>query len=171
MEKADLVVQEINNVIFLDIDEVLCTNRSREAFRRLEALDPVSCEFLLHLCKKFKCKIVIHSSWRFIPNGIDMFRQEVSIACPALLDYIYTGDKECTTTEETDRVKSIIEWLIKYAREETIKNYIIIDDLYLTFPPDYKHMAEHFFRIHNPNIGLDFVDYKKIKEFLEEDEY
>ena len=161
----------IKNIIFLDIDEVLCTNRSRYIYDRLSALDEISCRFLLKLCEEFNCKIVIHSSWRLHKKGIDLFLEEVSSTLPELLGYIMDGyRKRATNPAIYDRLESIDDWLFKYNEEEHVLNYVIFDDLPLEPNKDTEYLMDNFVKISNPNVGLDFTDiYKAIKILKEED--
>lgn len=161
----------IKNIIFLDIDEVLCTNRSRFAYNRMSALDEICCRFLLSLCKEYNCKIVIHSSWRFIKKGIDTFLEEVNSTLPELLYYIMDGHKKrATSTAIYDRLESIDDWLFKYNEEEHVLNYVIFDDLLLEPNKDTEYLMDNFVKISDPNVGLDFTDiYKAIKILKEED--
>lgn len=54
-------------IIFLDIDGVLCTFRSHEAFNGrglMQHLDPVGCRMVDRLCRETGAQIVISSTWR-----------------------------------------------------------------------------------------------------------
>ena len=155
------------NIIFLDIDEVLCTSRSRVAYNRMSALDEICCRFLLELCKECNCKIVIHSSWRLHKKGIDLFLEEVNSTLPELLDYIMDGNKKRATNPAIyDRLASIDDWLDKYSTEEQVANFIIIDDLQLEFNKDTEYLMENFIKIKNPNVGFDFPEYWKARKML-----
>ena len=159
------------NIIFLDIDEVLCTNRSRFIYNRISALDEIPCRFLLKLCEELNCKIVIHSSWRFLRNGINLFLEEVNSTLPELLEYIMDGHKKSATSPTFyDRLESIDDWLEKYNEEEQVANFIIIDDCPLEFNKDTEYLMERFIKIKNPNVGFDFLEYWKAREMLKEED-
>ena len=157
----------IKNIIFLDIDEVVCTNRSRYIYDRMSALDEISCRFLLKLCEESNCKIVIHSSWRFHEEGINLFLEELNRTLPELLEYIM-GDslKRVTNPKIYDRLESINDWLFKYNEEEHVANYIIIDDYPLEFNKDTEYLMENFIKIEDPNVGFNYPDYWKAREML-----
>ena len=161
----------IKNIIFLDIDEVLCTNRSRYIYDRTTALDEISCRFLLKLCEEFNCKIVIHSSWRLYKDGIDLFLEEVNSTLPELLEYIMDGHKKRATNPEIyDRLESIDDWLFKYSEEEHVANFIIIDDYQLEFNKDTEYLMDSFIKIKNPNVGFDFPEYWTARKMLKEED-
>lgn len=159
------------NIIFLDIDGVVCTNRSRFIYGRMSALDEIPCRFLLRLCEKLNCKIVIHSSWRFHRNGINLFLEEVNSTLPELLEYIMDGHKKRATNPTIyDRLESIDDWLEKYNEEEQVANFVIIDDYPLEFNKDTEYLMERFIKIKNPNVGFDFFEYWKVREMLKEED-
>ena len=159
------------NIIFLDIDEVVCTNRSRFIYNRMSAFDEISCRFLLKLCEEFNCKIVLHSSWRLHRDGIDLFLEEVNSTLPELLEYIMDGHKKRATNPEIyDRLESIDDWLFKYNEEENVANFIIIDDYQLEFNNDTEYLMENFIKIKNPNVGFDFPEYLKARKMLKEED-
>lgn len=57
------------NILFLDIDGVLCAFRSHLGHFKygglMEDFDPMSCNMINMLCYKFNFKIVISSTWRY----------------------------------------------------------------------------------------------------------
>ena len=109
------------NVIFLDIDGVLNSHRTCEAFDgygylRCEdkKLDPVAIGMLKEIQEKFGCKFVISSSWRI--------GHEVSDFDFLGLDVIgLTG----VSKDNSIRGDEIQEYLDAHPE---ISNYVIIDD-------------------------------------------
>lgn len=143
----------VKNIIFLDIDEVICTSHSRFAYQNINALDPSCCMILLRLCVRTNSRIVIHSSWRRIPECRDILRDQLEAVCPRLSEYIigYTDPKIY------NRVESISDWLDKHIDSEQVFDYVIIDDLFLDFD-GYEELAEHFHHIRNPDVGIDMYE-------------
>ena len=158
------------NIIFLDIDEVLCTSRSRAAYNSITALDPICCKFLLQLCEYENCKIVIHSSWRFFKEGIGTFISELNTACPELVNYIIQDEnKRNTDVNIHGRAESINNWLDKYINEEEVDNIVIIDDLPVYFDGHLKYLESNFVKITEPSLGFGLADYYKAHRILRGD--
>ena len=78
------------NVIFLDIDGVICTLRSHLAFGDgllMDSWDITVCQMIARLCEKNDCKLVISSTWRKGPKC------KVYLAVYGLINFLY-GTKE-----------------------------------------------------------------------------
>ena len=151
----------VKNIIFLDIDEVICTFHSRFAYGNMNALDPSCCMILLRLCEKTNSKIVVHSSWRRLSNGMDIFRDQLEATCPRLTDFVIG----CTDPKIYDRVDSIAYWLDMNMDSEQVLDYAIIDDLSLNFY-EHEELAAHFHQIQNPYVGIDLYEYMDIERQL-----
>jgi len=113
------------NVIFLDIDGVLCTHRQHVAKGHkglMSMLDPVALCFLERLCKDHKVKIVISSTWRL---GTDyfFFDNVFSASGYSHIDFVYPD--YCTKQLTGIRGLEIEEWL---SRHPEVQKYCIIDD-------------------------------------------
>ena len=121
------------NIIFLDIDGVVCTLRSHFAFDEkllMEAWDITVCQMIARLCEKYDCKIVVTSVWR-------KNRQcKMYLGIFSLIHYLYgskersnSSDPENTEwkTEVLDGIRGdeVKEWL---DRHPEIDKYIILDD-------------------------------------------
>lgn len=157
----------MKNIIFLDIDEVLCTVRSRAAHERISAFDQVNCRLLYDVCKTCACKIVLHSTWRLLDEGFEEFKKELFRVVPKFEkgDFLYEGEKACTN-KKLDKVDSIRVWLEQYENEEQVLDYIIIDDSRFKFNDENKHLEEHFIRIKNPDVGFSLKEYKECFKYF-----
>jgi len=113
--------QRSGKVIFLDIDGVLVTTRSKLAYKKHDQFDITSCRLIDNLCQNTEAKIVISSSWRegrskenladiLRYNGISKEHLNEDWATPILRD---------------NRLKEIKEWL---ARHPEVDHWAIIDD-------------------------------------------
>ena len=117
------------NIIFLDIDGVLCTQRigfdpgdDLTFIYRLNPLDIYSMKLLNELCSTFDARIVISSSWRKIHSENDIFEH--------FKNHGFLGKFHSdwsTPNLGGFRGKEINEWLLKnnFSNDD---NYICIDD-------------------------------------------
>lgn len=117
-------------VIFLDIDGVLCLERSHLAFAEDTAsiwndLCPTASALIRRLCEKTGAQIVISSTWRHHKNFLFP-----ALDKHGLSKYVF-GDREDDSTGwltpaffKECRGFEIDHWLKKYKPE----NYLIIDD-------------------------------------------
>lgn len=139
------------NLLFLDIDGVLNSQRTRLAFGTipnstrndegevdLSLFDTVALSFLRNLCKKYDIKIVLSSSWRILYDAIELGKDlELPVvgwtdSIRSMKDRIndilsfHTNDIESNYATRGIEIK---EWLIRndfLLDPET--NYAIIDD-------------------------------------------
>lgn len=135
-------------VLFLDIDGVLCTARSRAAYGKITGLDPVCCHILLRLAREFDLDIVLHSTWRLYLDGFKLFKEELSSKCPELLDYI----KDVCDVEIVKKSFAIQD----YIEKNDVVDYTIVDDEAVTDDP----------RLHctKEEDGFSFFDYKILRK-------
>lgn len=123
----------MSSIIFLDIDGVLNTlNNLRKQQRNGEKVSgkrwcPVSCKSIVALCKHYRARIVVSSSWRleygmeelgelFEFNGIP--RKYLLDRTPGSAPHPY-GENYC-------RGHEIRHWLENYPQD--VASYVIIDD-------------------------------------------
>ncbi len=166
------------NIIFLDIDGVLCTTRTCVAQRlgdpvsgRFREFDIVGCGLIRTICHKSDAKIVISSTWRL---GADItgknkegFKSSLhdNLEEGGLIQYIHedwrTKDLRFST-EDIWRGHEIQEWL---GRHPEVKKYVILDD-------DCDMLLEQkpYFVNTDANNGITYEDYKKIIEILKNEE-
>jgi hypothetical protein len=127
------------NIIFLDMDGVLCTPRACIAYGNTGGgysyLDPVACALVKKLCVECNAKIVVSSAWR------QMFDQEamraiLNAACPNLGNYIWQShhhwrtsdfDFEPGWSDTSDRGREIKRWIDFHETE--FNNFVILDDM------------------------------------------
>lgn len=129
--------QTASNIIFLDMDGVLCTPRACIAsgnFGCWSYLDPIACLLLRRLCEDFDCKLVISSTWRLGDINYLSFASILNAACPNLGSYVLRSDTEWRTAQslrnysdpDNRRGAEIKDWL---KRNDLItKMFIILDD-------------------------------------------
>ena len=115
------------NVLFFDIDGVVCTLRSHFAFGDkgglMQAWDITACQMIRKLCSKHHFKIVVSSTWRFRPDHCRLY-----LATYGLIDHLYphADPAEWTTPKQgKNRGKEIKVWL---GAHPEVKNFIILDD-------------------------------------------
>ena len=119
-----------NNLIFLDIDGVLCTHRAYEAVREkgmMTYLDPVAVGLVKRLVEDYKAQVVISSDWRLHHSFLDMVNIfKLSNAC-SIANALHTRWK--TSELHSSRGLEIARWIDgEYAQKGEEYNYIIIDD-------------------------------------------
>lgn len=132
-------------VVFLDIDGVICTHKSRFTYNRITALDKTNCDLLLKWVKKDDLKIVIHSSWRLYHNGIEVFKEELKKAgVPELIDYIYDVC-EPKIRSKNDAIKY---WIQK----NSVDDFVIIDDDAIIHDEE---LNNKYIKIMNDDVGID----------------
>lgn len=123
------------NIIFLDVDGVLCTMRSHLGHGKfggmMEDWCPMSCGMLKTICKKYDFRIVMSSSWRIIDPQL----METRLKQHDLFQF-YDYDKEWRQTphsvtgrfETTDRWEEIQAWMDAFSAYLNVEKFIIIDD-------------------------------------------
>jgi len=132
------VSETLPNVIFLDIDGVLCTPRACTGMRSTgiqSYLDPVACMLVSRLCEENNAKIVMSSMWR------DMFAKDameaiLNAACPNLGDYIWQNHVWWKTRswvysdedgKTSDRGREIQHWIENNI--DRFNNFVVLDDM------------------------------------------
>lgn len=110
------------NILFLDIDGVLCTRRSHLSQFKLsgmmEAWDLTGVQFIKNFCKEYKYTLVISSSWRHDEERtLDFLKHH------GLQKFLHADWR--TGQERTKRGIEVKEWL--EAHPNTFK-YFILDD-------------------------------------------
>jgi hypothetical protein len=124
------------NVIFLDIDGVLCNPRACLATRNdgfYSYLDPIACLLVKRMCDDLNAKLVISSSWR-LNKDLDYMQSVLSAACPKLGEYIWCSQTWWRTTSHVftndsgncNRGLEIKHWLDNHPSE--YNRFAILDD-------------------------------------------
>lgn len=124
------------NIIFLDMDGVLCNPRSSLATRNdgfYSYLDPIACLLVKRLCDDENAKLVISSSWR-LNKDLDYMQSVLSAACPNLGNYILCSQTLWRTTSNVftndsgncNRGLEIKHWLDNHPSE--YNRFVILDD-------------------------------------------
>jgi len=116
-----------SKIIFLDIDGVLCTNRSHSASMiqtgMMESLDSVGIGLLNNICATTEAQIVISSTWRILHTDIPMMFRMCGFR-GAFHPAWKTPDAFNKDTNKTLRGDDINQWFEEHGKHE----YIIIDD-------------------------------------------
>lgn len=151
---VDTTDKPLPNVIFLDMDGVLCTPRACQASGDsgggYDYLDPIACLLVRRLCEEANAKLVISSAWR-ITNSYLSMTSILGAACPRLGRYIwptygedhwrtpnhiYADDTNLYTT--SDRGREIQKWLDDHAGQ--FNRFVILDDMMDMRPLDHHHV-------------------------------
>lgn len=143
------------NVIFLDIDGVLCHHRVSVAYGEkglMRTLDPVGLAMIRRLCSMFDMKVVISSTWR--REGHDFVR---SCFCAAGYPDLIPLDSRiwCTDTKGKTRGDEIERYIL----DHDVDKYLIIDD-----DSDFYEYQKKF---HIKTDGLNGLMYDHFKQAAE----
>lgn len=127
------------NVIFLDMDGVLCTPRACLAMGNTGGgysyLDPIACMLIKRLCDECNAKLVISSSWRQVFSR-EAMQAILNANCPNLGNYIWHSKQWWRTVthvhtddwmQTSDRGREIRNWIQNH--ETDFNNFVILDDM------------------------------------------
>lgn len=131
---------KLPNIIFLDFDGCLVTNRACLAMGNtggcFSYFDPIACHLVKRLCEQCDAKIVISSAWRIIHDRTSI-AAILGAVCPNLDRYIWNKDEMwCTPRyippanefdKTSDRGREIKHWID--CHPEDFNNFVIIDDM------------------------------------------
>lgn len=130
---------KLPNVLFLDMDGVLCTPRACLATGNTGGgysyLDPIACLLVRKLCDECNAKLVISSAWRHAYNR-EAMEAILNANCPNLGNHIWrdsvwwkTSDwaYEEGITDTSDRGREIRQWIDHH--ETDFNNFCILDDM------------------------------------------
>jgi len=115
-------------VLFLDIDDVICTNRAHVAFEHdkhggmIRAWDPIAIKLIDRLCIEYDLEVVVSSTWRH------HFPVPVILKTHGFRGKFHKSEKTPSTTRgfgEDSRGNQIHEWITD---NNHTGNILIIDD-------------------------------------------
>lgn len=144
-------------VLFLDIDGVLNSERSRIALggyphnfsdADMVKFDHVAIALVRKLCRDTRAKVVLSTSWRY------EFRADVT---GEALDLPVIGSTP-TSTYFSARGDEIAAWL---AAHPEVEAYAIVDDIEPPLPEQ-----EPFYVKTDPDVGLTLADYHRLSAIL-----
>lgn len=128
------------NVIFLDMDGVLCNERACLAVGNLPPysyLDPIACLLVARLCKVHNARLVVSSSWRQEYSERVLMEAILNAACPNLGSYLWVSHQWWRTTAAapmdedwqttSSRGREIRNWIERHPDKFT--NFCILDDM------------------------------------------
>lgn len=145
-------------VLFLDIDGVICTDRSNIFVPPHEdqmEWDPCAVDLIIHACKKLNLKIVISSTWKqTAPTMLELNLKKFNLF-PLLHDDWKTPSKFSAT--RGDEI-----WLWLQDHPEVIDYVIVDDDIHL-----HSDQMKHFIQCSDPN-GLLYEQYEDIINYFKE---
>jgi len=158
----------LKKYLFLDIDGVLNGHEWNETSES----STIKLSNVLNLnlvIEKTKCKIILHSAWRYMIHGKDMTIRgfEYLLRTHGVTSNLYIDG--ITASDETISKREIqIEEYIRYLKEESyIKeqkfSYAIVDDLPLFFTES--EVQDRFVRT-DGKFGMSLFDAKKLIEIL-----
>jgi hypothetical protein len=126
---------KLPNIVFLDIDGVLCNPRACIAMGDIGGvfsyLDPVACMLVRRICEEKDAKLVISSSWRILYDRFSI-QAILNAACPKLGRYMFMDERWCTPSHnggdgfEFGRGREIQSWIRNYSAE--FNRFVILDD-------------------------------------------
>lgn len=143
-------------IVFLDIDGVLCTEKSYLAYGTEGMMfdwDDLACRFLKTICERSQTKIVISSSWRVGENNQVKLHEQLKKY--GLEEHLHQD--KYTKSFSGIRGKEIEDWLKRNGHEE----YVILDDIDEMLPEQ-----KEFFVKTDPWEGLMYHDYQKVLAVL-----
>lgn len=159
------------NVIFLDMDGVLCTPRACLATGNTGGgysyLDPIACALVALLCKNHHARLVISSAWRQSYNERELMEAILNAAYPNLGSLIWPSHQWWRTPsaavgedwrETSDRGREIRSWIAQHETE--FNNFCILDDM-----DDMRPYQDSLVKCH-PYDGIGFFQYELASQLL-----
>lgn len=155
----------INNIIFLDIDGVLNSDKYFDSISNKECINPVDrlmldidvskVKILLEIINKTNAKIVITSSWRRMKLYPYIKERLISMGLPVV------GETPFIEGRRGEEIKS-------YLLENRVSNYCIIDDEVFK---DYKELEDYLVVTDFYEDGLT-IDHAKgvVKKLIKKEE-
>jgi hypothetical protein len=163
-------LNKLPNIIFLDMDGVLCTPRACVAMGDTGGvyayLDPIACALVRKLCEDHNAKIVVSSAWRKLYNYL-AFGAILDAACPRLGRYLWPDNEDWRTVSyvpnddfgsNTDRGREILDWVKRHETE--FNNFVVLDDMMDMRPVD------HALVLCNYYDGLSYQNYEDAAKIL-----
>lgn len=161
-------MSKLPNIIFLDMDGVLCNHRSSAAAGNkgiTSYLDPIACLLVKRLCIEHNAQIVMSSAWRgmHVKHSMEAI---LNAACAGLGDLVLQDDKWWRTREwvfsedredTSDRGREIQHWINNAL---PFNNFVILDDM-----ADMRPLQDSLVRC-DVYDGIGFREYNKAKEIL-----
>lgn len=133
-----VVASKLPNIVFLDVDGVVCNARACIAMGNTGVasyLDPVACMLVKRLCTENAARIVMSSVWREMYNK-HALEAILNANCPGLGDLILPDELWWKTRSwkhsedssvTSDRGRGIEHWL--FNNTSRFNNYVILDDM------------------------------------------
>jgi hypothetical protein len=158
------------NIIFLDMDGVLCNARACIAVGNNSTytyLDPIACLLVKRLCTENNARLVISSSWRNSHNKAS-FQALLNAACPGLGELVWDDERWWKTAsmvasnewlETSDRGLEIADW-VGWNRL-SFNNFIILDDM-----ADMRPVQDNLVRCSTYD-GIGFFQYEEAGKILQ----
>lgn len=127
------------NVIFLDMDGVLCTERACVATGNVGGnsyLDPIGCALVARLCREHNARLVVSSSWRHSYTERELMEALLNAAYPNLGSFIWPSHQWWRTInavggddwrDTAPRGREIRNWIERH--ETKFNNFCILDDM------------------------------------------
>lgn len=147
------------NVIFLDIDGVLCHHRVSGAFGErglMRTLDPVGLAMVRRLKSMFNAQVVISSTWR--TDGHDFVR---TAFCAAGYPDLIGLRRVDWCTEQLPGIRGLeIE---KYIIDHDVDKYLIIDD-----DSDFLEYQKPFHICTDGHDGILWKHFKQARDLINE---
>ena len=157
------------NLIYLDIDGVLCTQRACAAIGETtgtaDYLDPIACKLVERLISEFDAQIVISSEWRSTINKFAMYHIFRCAGFHLIADALHvrwsTPNLDGYSGFPCKRGKEIEASLSEIENHEHVTSYVIIDDS----DDILDYQRSHFVKCDHFN-GIGFRDYERARQIL-----
>lgn len=163
-------MSKLPNVIFLDMDGVLCNPRACLAMGNIGGgfsyLDPIACMLVKRLCDECNAKLVISSAWRQVFTK-EAMQAILNANCPNLGNYIWPSAQWWRTVthvhtddwqQTSDRGREIRNWIQNH--ETKFNNFVILDDMM-----DMRPLDDNLVKC-NPYDGMSWQNYHDAEMLL-----
>jgi hypothetical protein len=166
-----MTTTKLPNIIFLDMDGVLCNPRACLAVGNngmYSYLDPIACLLVKKLCEECNAKLVISSMWRHHYNK-DAMEAILNAACSKLGNYIWNSDIWWKTADHSftdfetqsstsDRGREIKNWVDNH--QTKFNNFVILDDM-----GDMRPVQDSLVKC-CPYDGIGYLEYHNAQKIL-----
>lgn len=148
------------NVIFLDMDGVLCTQRANAALSSNQFwrhLDPLGTKMVEKLCIEHDAQLVLSSTWRI---SFDMHAMTVMLCVAGFADVPWHQNWKTPDMSRMGKTRGeeIAEWMTRHGKPD---QYVILDDDPSMLPEQLSNFVQT-----DVNDGILWTHYEKADQIL-----
>ena len=169
---------KIEKIIFLDIDGVLNTSRSKLlnenqkinniyiekgihaaiAEGYLFSFDPLGVNLINKICEETNSKIVISSSWRRLIKHDKLLSHLISQGIKS--EYLHEKEPICSFRFSSEKIHDILEWIYSFKEDYPNKelSYLIFDDDRIDYLNTFDNINQYQILI-DSNDGINYSNY------------